>query len=324
MTNRKKIYSKILDLLSPAPMTREALINGAASYFNGMCPGRECPVGPASELRGEVGAVVTEMTEDGIISVEGDKLSLISSRPAALRAESCEREIITLLSREPLSKRDIREALIKRFGTDKTASTRDDSILFSLIGQVIKRLSTRGIIITDGGLYKIAPEKAARLDDINEMLAIKSDFFARLHAKGGEFFEHYILTLLSRHLEKSGKTVTESYVTGGSADGGIDGVIKTVDTLGFREHLMIQAKNRLELTNETTVRSFYGAVCAAQGSRGIFATTSDFHPSAAKFLEGIDNCVGVNADTIFRLACECQYGVRRKEGKLVIDTRMLS
>ena len=324
MTNRKKIYSKILDLLSPAPMTREALINGAASYFSGMCPGRECPVGPASELRGAVGAVVTEMTEDGIISVEGDKLSLISSRPAALRAESCEREIITLLSREPMSKRDIREALIKRFGTDKTASTRDDSILFSLIGQVIKRLTTRGIIVTDGGLYKIAPEKAARLEDINEMLAIKSDFFARLHAKGGEFFEHYILTLLAKHLESSGKTVTESYVTGGSADGGIDGVIRTVDALGFREKLMIQAKNRLELTSETAVRSFYGAVCAAQGSRGIFATTSDFHPSAAKFLEGIDNCVGVNADVIFKLACECQYGVRRKEGKLVIDARVLS
>ena len=319
MTNRKKIYSKILDLLSPAPMTREALINGAASYFSGMCPGRECPVGPASELRGAVGAVVTEMTEDGIISVEGDKLSLISSRPAALRAESCEREIITLLSREPMSKRDIREALIKRFGTDKTASTRDDSILFSLIGQVIKRLTTRGIIVTDGGLYKIAPEKAARLEDINEMLAIKSDFFARLHAKGGEFFEHYILTLLAKHLESSGKTVTESYVTGGSADGGIDGVIRTVDALGFREKLMIQAKNRLELTSETAVRSFYGAVCAAQGSRGIYAITSGFHPGARAFLDSIDNCVGVDGEKIFSMAVDVSYGILREDGKLVID-----
>ena len=67
MTNRKKIYSKILDLLSTAPMTREALINGAASYFNGMCPGRECPVGPASELRGAVGAVVTEIDRKSVV-----------------------------------------------------------------------------------------------------------------------------------------------------------------------------------------------------------------------------------------------------------------
>ena len=321
--NRKKIYSKLVDLLSRSDMARDALLSAAVEALSGLCPGKECPVGPTTELRGAVGAVLTEMEDDGIVRTEGGKLSLVSSKPVALRAESCEKEIISLLGSGAMSKREIREALVQHFGTDKTATVRDDNILYSLIGQVIKRLTNRGLVILDQGMYMIAPAKVARLEDINELLALKSDLLARIHSKGGEFFEHYILTLLSKHLASCGKRVTEAYVTGGSADGGIDGIIKTEDPLGFRELLMIQAKNRLELTSETAVRSFYGAVCAAQGSRGIFATTSDFHPAAAKFLEGIDNCVGVNADTIFRLACECEYGVKRRGGKYTIDEKII-
>ena len=323
MTGRKRIYARILDLLGGGPVPREELIGEVVSSFSGACPGKQCPVGPATELRGAVGAVLTEMESNGIVKAESAGLTLVSSRPVALRAESCEKEMIALLSKAPMSKRDIRAALVKHFGTDKTATMRDDDILYSLIGQLTKRLTNRGVIILRDGLYRIAPEKVARLDDINDALALKSELMARIHEKGGEFFEHYILTLLAKHLASCGKRVTECYVTGGSSDGGIDGIIKTEDPLGFREHLMIQAKNRLELTSETAVRSFYGAVCAAQGSRGIFATTSDFHPTAAKFLEGIDNCVGVNADMIFRLACECEWGVKRRGGKFTIDTKII-
>lgn len=323
MTGRKRIYSKIVSILSDGTTPREELISRAVEAFGELCPGKKCPVGPATELRGAVGAVLSEMEDNGIVKAEGAGLTLVSSRPVALRAESCEREMIALLTEGAMSKRDIRSALVKHFGTDRTATTRDDDILYSLIGQVTKRLMNRGLVVLENGLYRIAPEKVARLGDINELLALKSELLARIHEKGGEFFEHYILTLLAKHFAKCGKRVTECYVTGGSADGGIDGIIKTEDPLGFRELLMIQAKNRLELTSETTVRSFYGAVCAAQGSRGIFATTSDFHPSAAEFLEGIDNCVGVNADLIFRLACECEYGIKRRGGKFTIDTAVI-
>ena len=99
--------------------------------------------------------------------------------------------------------------------------------------------------------------------------------------------------------------------------------LKTLDPLGFKETTMIQAKNRTDLSTETTVRSFYGAVCASGGSRGIFATTSDFHPSAKLFLAGIDNCVGINGEDIFNMACECLYGIRKKNGKFVIDNKVL-
>ena len=323
MKDRRKIYKKILSVIAGNTLTREQLISRSVEAILGPCPGGVCPIGPVTEMRGRVGAIISEMLENGILSSLDGGLVLASPRPIALRAESCEKEIINLLRDGPRTKAEIREALIKRFGTDMTESTRDDNILFSLIGHVTKRLVGFGLLTLQDGKYSISDEKAKSLDDIAELAELKSELLARIHAKGGEFFEHYILTLLAKHLESTGKKITECYVTGGTADGGIDGVIKTTDTLGFREHLMIQAKNRLELANETAVRGFYGAVCAAQGTRGVFATTSDFHPSAAKFLSGIDNCVGVNADMIFKLACECEYGVKRHKGKYTVDTKLL-
>ena len=129
--------------------------------------------------------------------------------------------------------------------------------------------------------------------------------------------------LLEKYLVRCGKTVVESYVTGGAEDGGIDGIARTVDSLGFKETIMVQTKNRLDETSETDVRGFYGAVCAAQGSRGIFATTSDFHAMAKKLLDSIDNCVGINGDKIFSMACDTSYGIKREKGKLVLDVQNL-
>lgn len=318
-SNHKKIYRLIIDELEKGHAERSVLIDKAVDR---LCNDGSCPP-DRMKLRGEVGAIITEMEDKGIISLAKDNYVLNTSRPVALRAENCEREIVALLKEGPLTRAAIRSRLEKYFGTDKTATQKDDQTLYSLIGQVLKRLTTLGVLIQEGGRYMIAPEKAARLDDITALLSLKAEFISRLHSKGGEFFEHYIMTLLSKFIAKHGKIITECKTLGGAADGGIDGIMRTTDPLGFREVIMVQAKNRVEITSETTVRGFYGAVCAAQGSRGIFATTSDFHPSAAAFLTAIDNCVGVNGEKIFEMAIECQYGTRRRGGKYVIDTKIL-
>lgn len=320
MANKhNKIYRLVIDELEKGHTERSALIERTVER---LCNDGSCPP-DRSLLRGEVGAVITEMEDKGVIKVASDSFRLNTTRPVALRAENCEREVVALLRERPMSRATIRARMVEFFGTDKTATQKDDQTLYSLIGQVLKRLQTLGVITLEGGMYSIAPEKAARVDDITSMLALKAEFITRLHSKGGEFFEHYIITLLSKHLAKCGKTVTDARTLGGAADGGIDGIIKTVDTLGFREVIMVQAKNRVEITVETTVRGFYGAVCAAQGSRGVFATTSDFHPTALAFLDSIDNCVGVNGQRIFEMAIECQYGTKRRHGKYVIDTKVL-
>ena len=317
MKQHKRIYTEVYGLLSVGSMTRERLVSEVAARLD-----RKSEY-PTSELRARIGEVLNEMESGGIIRLTDGAYSLASSAPVFLRAERCEKAILDFLRSSPASKQQIRNALERRFGTDKTVSTRDDNILHTFIGQILKRLTALGVLTADGSLYAISPEKAAHLDDIGEMLILKGDFLTRLHSRGGEFFEHYFMTLIGKFLSKHGKTVTECHATGGAADGGIDGIIRTTDPLGFRELILVQVKNRLEDSNETTVRGFVGAVYAAQGSRGIFATTSGFHPSARKFLDGLDNCVGIDGDMIFRMACECLYGIKKRSGKYILDTKAI-
>ena len=321
----RKIYRAILDRLEESPADRQELIKAALDSFS--LTKKELSDsstnGRMNVLRSSSGVVINEMHARSIISRDALLLYHINTeKPVAVRMEKCEEEILKALRRGAKTRQEIKDLLVGFFGTDATATKRDDNKLFTFIGQILKALVNEGLIGYDGSVYKVVPARAAQLKSREEVLALKADFLALIHSKGGEFFEHYFMNLLARYLIRSGKTVTESYVTGGSADGGIDGIAKSVDSLGFKETIMVQTKNRNDVTVETDIRAFYGAVCAAQGSRGIFATTSDFHPMAKKLLESIDNCVGVNGEKIFSMAVDTSYGIKRVGGKLIIDTEV--
>lgn len=86
------------------------------------------------------------------------------------------------------------------------------------------------------------------------------------------------------------------------------------DTSLSREELMEQLLLLSGITEEE-IREFYGAVCAKNDSRGIFVTTSVFHPGAVKLLLSIENCVGIDGEKLFYLAEKTSYGIRlTKEG----------
>lgn len=275
-------------------------------------------------MRSRLGAVINEMHAEGLIALdERGRYFAITTRPVVIRIEKCQKEIIKLLSEKPSGKFEIKNRLTSAFGTDKTPTKRDDDTLATYIGQLLKRMLADGIITFSDNVYALAPKISARADDINDLLSLKSEFILRIHSKGGEFFENYFMTLLERYATKHGKRVLECYVVGGSDDGGIDGIMKTEDSLGFRETVMVQTKNRTELASETELRGFYGAVCAKKGSRGIFAVTSDFHDGASNFIEPIDDCVGVTGDKLFDMARECLYGIKKRDGELEIDDKIL-
>ncbi len=322
MQEYKTIYRAVLDALEQEPLDRRSLISAAirafelsdAELLDNSTNGR------MNVLRSLAGTVINEMHTRGIIARDKSNIyRIVAEKPVAIRLERCEEEILHLLSASPMTRADIRDALVRFFGTDTTATVRDDNILFTYIGQILKRLAAEKIVDFDGAVYRIAPARTAEVKNRSELISLKADFLSLIHSKGGEFFEHYFMNLLAKYLIRCGKKVTDSRTTGGAADGGIDGIAKTIDSLGFREVIMVQTKNRLELSSETDIRGFYGAVCAAQGSRGIFATTSDFHPVAKEFLDSIDNCVGVNGDKIFTMAADASYGIIRKGNKLMID-----
>ena len=318
----KKIYKTVLEILTGNSLYHKELIEEAVKRLYGGID-TDGQVGEFTEIRGLIGAVISEMKSDGIILYDKGAYSVGKDGPIPIRMEGCEKAILSLLSLKAHNKFEIRSHLRSVFKTDMTPSDSDDKILYNYMGQILRRLTELEIIEIVDGKYTLKAEARANIDDISSMLELKERFITRIHTKGGEFFEHYIMTLLKKNAEQYGKTVTECRVTGGSADGGIDGIMKITDPLGFRETVLVQAKNRTDMTSETKVRAFLGSVYANGGAKGIYATTSDFHPGAKLLLAGIDNCIGVNGDVIFKMACETMYGIRKKSGKLVIDNKIL-
>ena len=326
MKNNKRIYIKIIDILQKAPMTRKELIS---AYIASLGLTREQLLdksthGKANVERSIAGAAINDMRDKGmIIKGEDSKYTACDQKPVIIRNEQCESEILKMLDGVSLTKAEIRKNLTRIFGIDKTITEKDDNKLFAYMGDALRRMVNSGAIKYSDNYYTLSQRLSARLDDISSLLTLQHLFLTRLHKKGGEFFETYFMTLLEKYVSLFGKTVISNTTTGGSADGGIDGIMETVDPLGFKETIMVQTKNRTDTTNETTVRGFFGAVCARQGSRGIFVTSSDFHPAAKAFLDSIDNCVGVDGDKLFEMARLTHYGIKKVGGEITVDDKLL-
>ena len=322
-----RIYRAIIDILETSSLKRNELIEECIKRL-GLTSDEldDRTLGSAqNNLRCKIGAVLTEMQSIGLVKDDDfEKYILISERPVAIRIEKCESETLKLLSKKSMTKNELRLALGSIFGTDKTATKKDDDALAVCLGKLMKHLEEKGAIVIAEGKYALSPKIAARADDITSLITLKGDFLARLHSKGGEFFENYFMELLKKHTEKHGVRVLECYVTGGTNDGGVDGVMKTEDTLGFRETTMVQAKNRRSIVSETDVRSFYGAMRAAGGSRGIFVTSSTFHDGARKFLDKLDDLTALDGEQIFFMAINCSHGIKKVKNKLTIDEKIFS
>ncbi len=321
-----KIYRHLAKILEKSPLIRSDLLSECIKSLG--IPEEETKnknIGSFSNnLRSRIGECINEMHSSSMIGIDKHgRYYPLTASPLIIRIEKCEKEIIKALSDKPHSQAELRDRLTEIFGTDKTVTRRDDDILSTYIGALLKKLISYGAVKNSEGTYSLAEKISATKDDINALLTLKSEFIEKLHSKGGEFFENYFMTLLSKYERKHGKKILECYVTGGSADGGIDGVIKTEDSLGFREITMVQTKNRVEIATETDIRGFYGAVCAKRGTRGIYAITSDFHGAALAFADALDDCIGVNGDMIFSMAIECLYGIKKSDGKLTLDTRII-
>ncbi len=321
-----KINRSITKILEKKPLTRNELISACMQSLE-ISSNDKLDTGIGSlynKARISIGECINEMHASSFIGIDNHgRYYLITSRPVIIRIEKCEKELIKALSEGPKSQKELKDILSSIFGADKTATKKDDDILSTYIGQLLKKLISYGAVINSESIYSLSEHISAAADNINEMMALKSEFIEKLHSKGGEFFENYFMTLLSKYSKKHGKKILECYVTGGSSDGGIDGVMKTEDSLGFREITMVQTKNRLEIATETDLRGFYGAVCAKRGTRGIYAITSDFHSGAVNFVKELDDCIGVNGDKIFSMAIECLYGIKKSGGKLIVDSKIL-
>lgn len=58
---------------------------------------------------------------------------------------------------------------------------------------------------------------------------------------------------------------------------------------------------------------------AQRGSRGIYVTTTRFHPSAENFIESVDDLVGIDGDKLFDLVKRTQYGIIKTSQGYTLD-----
>ena len=169
-------------------------------------------------------------------------------------------------------------------------------------------------------------------------LTLKDKFLNKLRSLGGKYFEYYSVYLLERHSFKNGRRVEMLRISGGENDGGIDGELELTDKFGFREVIYIQSKNWDDskgkdkwIIKQTDFQQFIGAVswrATKEGKkkcRGIFITTSHFHDAVKEVLRDMDDeFVAYDADDVFEVAKECQFGLLYKDGKWEIDEKLLS
>lgn len=200
----------------------------------------------------------------------------------------------------------------------------------ALMGSVLARLEQENRVIRKNSGYILPPvshlpntelgyylNKSKTSDDLFDC------YINAVHIKGGEWFEIYAVELISIYYGRiCGKTVTAASVCGGSNDGGIDGIVETTDWLGFRENTLMQMKNRRAVMTSKDVREFYGAVCAEQGSRGVFVTISSFHKDAETLIDKIDNLVGIDGPKLFEIASLCKFGIIEENGRLILDYKL--
>lgn len=279
------------------------------------------PNGKRNLLRSLTGVAIAELKKEKTIEETSGEYYLTKEMPVIVREEQCEKETLQLLSKTSMTKAELFVRLGERMGTDKTRTKTDDATLRSVTGTILKRLTQKGQLTLSGGRYTLVkPSNTATKASYEGEADVKKAFLTKLHGMGGAFFERFFMNLLDCYYKSTGKTVRYCQVVGGSEDGGIDGIIETVDDLGFREQTMVQTKCRGENhVTEKEVREFYGALCAKNGSRGIYATTSTFHYGALKFLSKIDNCVGVDGDRLFSIAQKCRYGVKKSKNGYILD-----
>ena len=98
--------------------------------------------------------------------------------------------------------------------------------------------------------------------------------------------------------------------TGGSGDGGIDGII-TLDRLGL-EKVYIQAKRWAPGNNVSRpeLQGFYGALAMRQANKGVFITTSEFSQPAREYAAQVSNgIVLVDGEMLTQLMIEYGVGV---------------
>lgn len=322
---KRKANEAVIRFLSNVESaTRAEIVDGSLKCY-GLTEAEledNSPRSKNSVIRSYISTAINDLINKRDLVRKGERYSLAKEELVIIKEELVEAEIKELLQRGAYTKNEIFRLLESHFGTDMTASFKDDYSLHSVAGTVLfNLLSADEIEFVDGKYRDITPE------DLNEDAKtplpekeFKPKFFKKLWLMGGKFFESFVANLLEKYYTLSGKMVVYCDITGGSDDGGLDVELEIVDYLGFVETIVAQTKcrDRAHVT-EKEVREFYGAMNAKRATRGIYVTTTHFHESALDFIDGIGDLVGIDGEKLFSLVKRTSYGINKHKDGYTFD-----
>ncbi len=321
---RKSSEAVIKFLSNVEGATRTEIIEGALKCYGLTEEELEdfSPRGKNSVIRSYITTAINDLINKKDLVRNGEIYSLAKEELVIINEDLVEAEIKEILQRNAYTKGEIFRLLESHFGTDMTASFKDDYSLHSVAGNVLfNLLQNDEIEFIDGKYRDITPsdldEKSSTPMPENEF---KPKFFKKLWLMGGKFFESFVANLLEKYYTLSGKMVVYCDITGGSDDGGLDVELEIVDYLGFVETIVAQTKcrDRAHVT-EKEVREFYGAMNAKKATRGIYVTTTHFHENAQNFIDAIGDLVGIDGEKLFSLVKRTSYGINKHKNGYTFD-----
>ena len=325
--DKKKIVCAVVQFLSSSSAcTRNEVMNGTLlcyGFSKQEISNAHGASGKVNCIRSYIGTALTDLVSQRDVVINKDKhYSLAKEELVIVKEAECRSEILRLLGSKSVKKADLYLLLQKKFGTDKTASIKDDHSLRQIAGQIIAEEKNKGNIQEkDGVLSFVKKETPVRY--VSTPLPEKEFvplLLSRIHDLGGDFFEKFVANMLEKYYLINGRDVLSCEVIGGCDDGGVDIIIETEEELGFIDKIIIQVKNRKNIpVTEKEVREFYGAMNAFRGTRGIFVTTAAFHPSADKLLLSLPNCVGIDSEKLFSLIKQTAYGIHKTKSGFSFD-----
>lgn len=158
--------------------------------------------------------------------------------------------------------------------------------------------------VIDEGL---SPEEAIRAAHASLREDIGAVLLSNLRAAEPAFLERTVIQLLGAMGYGADEDALE--VTGGSGDGGIDGIVR-LDKLGL-EHIYVQAKRHdpANKVQRKDIQAFFGALTDRNATKGLFITTGGFSSGALQFARRREGIVLIDGDELAELMIDHGVGV---------------
>lgn len=276
-----------------------------------------------------IGSVISSMLNNKDLSIDNGKVITLGREDNILirdsQVEIFVKEYFT--SNKTSNYEDLFEKASIEFKTNTTTSLKDDEELKQALNSVLTYLLETDYLSKNNDTYSFKNQHPYPNTEIGNCLNscyYSNDpykhFIQAININGGEFLEQFSVALLSKYFQSCNSTLIKNTVTGGSNDGGLDGIIEIVDELGYFERIYIQTKARNKvLVTVKELREFYGALMVENGTRGIFVTNSFYHPHAQEFISKADNLIGIDGNKLYDLALKCNYGLILNDNKIILD-----